>query len=434
MKARRLPADDADCGWFACLAPLPEARRLDGDQRVATAIVGAGFTGLAAARRFAELAPDEEVALLDAQRAGWGAAGRSSGFVVDLAGFVAALSPADAERFIHLSRLGIGLLRERVAVDGIDCAWDDAGWLHVAATDRGLASLDGLERWLAGRGERYERHDAEAMGRVVGSSYYRAGIRLPGSVLVQPAALVRGLAAALPAAVRLYEQTPALSITPGSPVAIETPSGRLTASRVVVATNAQMGAFGLLRQRLFPLWTFGSLTRPLDDGEQRLLGGEREWGLLAQDILGSSLRRTRDQRILVRNTVRFSRRPDTSVAVREAARREHRRALLARLPGLVGVDFSHTWGGVMGMSTNGRHFFGRLAENVWGAAGYNAAGIALGTVCGHLLADAALGRSSDDLDRMCALPGPRWFPPSPLSDLGIRWRIHRLERTNRDHV
>jgi glycine/D-amino acid oxidase-like deaminating enzyme len=203
---------------------------------------------------------------------------------------------------------------------------------------------------------------------------------------------------------------------------------------VVVATNGQMGAFGLLRQRLFPLWTFGSLTRPLSAGEQRRLGGESEWGVLAQDILGSSVRRTRDQRILIRNTVHFSRRLEAPAAARDAARDQHRRALAERFPELAAVELPHTWGGLMGMSANGRHFFGRLAESVWGAAGYNAAGIALGTVSGHLLADAALGRDSEDFDRMTALPGPRWFPPSPFSDLGIRWRLRSMEKASRGRI
>jgi len=434
LKARRLPADDAECGWFQALpddvpaAPPPQP--LQGDVRVGTALVGAGFTGLAAARRLAALRPDEEIALVDAQRAGHGAAGRSSGFVVDLAGFIAALAPPDADRFIALSRLGIRLLRERMETDGFDCAWDDAGWLHVAATDPGLTSLASLQSWLDERGETYVRYGADGMRGVVGSGYYRAGIRLPGSVLVQPAALVRGLASSLPEAVRLYEETPVLRIRPGAPVVLETKHGTITADRVVVATNGQIGAFGLLRQRLFPLWTFGSLTRPLSDDEQQRLGGDREWGVLAQDVLGSSIRRTHDQRILIRNTVHFSRRLKSPEAARDAARAEHRRAFLARFPNLAEVDFDSTWSGLMGMSLNGRHFFGQVEEGVWAAAGYNAAGIALGTVSGHLLAEAALGEESEELEQMRTLPSPKWFPPSPFSDLGIRWRVRAMERAS----
>jgi glycine/D-amino acid oxidase-like deaminating enzyme len=253
-------------------------------------------------------------------------------------------------------------------------------------------------------------------------------------VLVQPAALVRGLAAALPEPVALYEETPVTAIRPGSPVVLETPGGRVVADRALVATNGLMPALGLLRTRLFPLWTFGSLTRPLTADEQAVLGGDREWGVLAQDVLGSSLRRTRDQRLLVRNSVRFTRRTGLSSAVVDAAAETHRRALAARFPVLAEVPFEHTWGGIMGMSANGRHHFGPVGANLWAAAGYNAAGIALGTISGHLLAEAALSHPSPDLEAMRSLPRPTPFPPPPLADLGIRWRIARMERASRGDV
>jgi len=434
VKARRLPADDAGCGWWNVLPPSGPAAPLRRDLRVATAVVGAGFTGLAAARRLGELAPDDEVALIDAQRAGYGAAGRSSGFVVDLAGFIAALDPPDADRFIHLSRRAITILRRAVDEHGIDCAWDDTGWLHVAATDPGLASLAGLREWLDSRGERYDHHGAQAMRRIVGSGYYREGVRLPGSVLVQPAALVRGLARSLPENVHLYEGTPALKLKPGSPAVVETPEGRILADRVIVGTNGLMPSLGLLRQRVFPLWTFGSLTRRLSEAEQRELGGEPEWGVLAQDPMGTSLRRTRDQRILVRNSVHFSRKTEVSDRVLAEAVDEHRKAFRLRFPGLDGVTFEHSWSGVMGMSANGRSHFGPVGENLWAAAGYNAAGIALGTISGHLLAEAALGEGGEDLQAIRALPGPRWFPPSPFSDLGIRWKLGRMEAETKGEV
>jgi glycine/D-amino acid oxidase-like deaminating enzyme len=429
LRARALPADDATCGWWEALPPPPEPRRLAGEVRVATAVVGAGFTGLAAARRLAELAPGDEVAVIDAQRAGYGASGRSSGFVVDLASFVAALADPDADRFIALSRRGIALLREAVERFGIDCDWDDRGWLHVARSEAGLSSLAALRSWLDRRGEAHEPLDEGGMERAVGTSYYRAGLRLPGSVLVQPAALVRGLAAALPEPVALYEETPVTALRPGSPVVLETPGGRVVADRVLVATNGLMPALGLLRARLFPLWTFGSLTRPLTAEEQAALGGDREWGVLAQDVLGSSLRRTRDQRLLVRNSVRFTRRAGLSPAA-AGAEGAHRRALAARFPALAEIPFDHTWGGIMGMSANGRHHFGPVGDNLWAAAGYNAAGIALGTISGHLLAEAALAHPSPDLEAMRSLPRPSRFPPPPLADLGIRWRISCMERAS----
>ncbi|MCB1056862.1 MAG: FAD-binding oxidoreductase [Acidobacteria bacterium] len=430
------PADDSHCGWLEILPAPAEPRRLAEDLEVDCAVVGAGFTGLAAARRLHELEPSSRIVVLDAQRAGFGASGRSSGFVVDLAGFVAAKPPAEAERFIRLSRAGIAALRRQVEEHDIECAWDDRGWLHVAAGEPGLQSLERLESWLDQRGERFERLDRPAMASLCGSDFYRAGARLPGSVLVQAGALVRGLAGGLDPAVELYEDSPVTSLTRagawhlgiGGP-----PSRTIRARSVVLATNAALPALGFLRNRIFPLFTFGSLTRPLSQEQQEQLGGEREWGLLAQDPMGSSLRRTRDQRLLVRNSVVFTRAPRAPEAARRRAAEAHRVALARRFPELPGLELEHTWGGAMGMSADHNHFFGRLAPGLHAAGGYFGAGIALGTVAGELLAELVTERDSDLLRDMQALPGPAWIPPEPFLGWGVRWRVGRLE-ARAEHV
>ena len=45
--------------------------------------LGAGVTGLAAARRLAELAPEARIVLLEQYRVGYGASGRNAGFIID---------------------------------------------------------------------------------------------------------------------------------------------------------------------------------------------------------------------------------------------------------------------------------------------------------------------------------------------------------------
>ena len=79
-----LPNDDNSCGWYAALAPAAPVKKLKGSQTADYAIIGAGFAGLAAARRLAELKPDARIILIDAQRVAEGASGRNSGFVIDL--------------------------------------------------------------------------------------------------------------------------------------------------------------------------------------------------------------------------------------------------------------------------------------------------------------------------------------------------------------
>src|SRR5262245_35719775 len=83
-KAVRIPADQSISGWYALLPPPGPATVLEGRHSADFVIVGAGFAGLSAARRLTQLAPDARIVVIDAQRVGWGAAGRNSGFMIDL--------------------------------------------------------------------------------------------------------------------------------------------------------------------------------------------------------------------------------------------------------------------------------------------------------------------------------------------------------------
>jgi glycine/D-amino acid oxidase-like deaminating enzyme len=420
MRVRRVPHDDDACGWRALLPPLPPARRLRGAARADAAVVGAGFTGLAAARRLALQRPAWRIALLDAQRVGDGASGRNSGFVVDLPHYVAARGVDGNRRLLHLGRAGLQELRELVRTHRIDCAWTERGRLHTA---HGSGGMRALEQFMAGADaldEPYERLDRDQLAALTGTDYYHAGVRTPGTVMVQPAALVRGLAGTLPENVELFEQSPVRAIESAGGFRLECDAGSLDAARLFVAANGFTPELGLLRDRLFPLMTFASLTRPLRDAEARRLGGEPIWGLVSETQMGTTLRRLPDGRLLIRNTVHYRPALRADAAVRRRVRVRHQGDFRARFPGLAAVDFEYTWGGVMGATFNGAQFFGALAPNLYAAAGYNGVGIAMGTISGVLLADLALGADSALLTDMCALPQPDRLPPAPALGIGVR--------------
>jgi glycine/D-amino acid oxidase-like deaminating enzyme len=392
--------------------------------------LGAGFTGLAAARRLTELRPRWRVAVIDAQRAGDGASGRSSGFVVDAASFIASMPEAQAARFVRLSRQGIESLRTLVAAHGIDCEWDDQGWIHAAAGEQGCRSLDHLESWLEGSNTPFEALASESMAAAIGTPFYRRGIRLPGSVLVQAGALVRGLATSLPDGVALFESSPVECIEAG--YVLHTATGRIQAPRLIVALNAWSPNLGILQERLFPLLTFGSLTRPLTPEEQAGLGNRNTWGVLAQDAMGSSVRRTADQRLLIRNEIHYDRRVRCSARRIHAAQAGHRSALRRRYPALADVPFETTWAGPMGAVPNLRPFFGYVGKDAVATGGFTGAGIAMGTALGALAADLVCGEDSTSLADGLALERPRWLPPQPLLGFGIRWRVRQMNASAGD--
>ncbi|MBS7689801.1 FAD-binding oxidoreductase [Pseudomonas lalucatii] len=301
-----LPQDDGRCGWYETLPPPPPSTPR-GTVQADWVVLGAGYAGLAAARRLAELQPEASVVLIDAKRVGFGAAGQ-----LRLHG-----RPAPRPDLAQLYQQSRGrpqdhppeprrhrLHREIVQRHGIDCDWREQGKLHGAANERGGQALEAFAKGLSALGEPYRLLDAKQMKAVTGSDFYQAGLHAPGAVLVQPAALSRGLGQSLPANVRLFEDSPVLDIEVGKPHRLTTAQGCVQAPRLVLANNAYAASFGELglKGRLLPVYTYGSMTRPLTAEEQARLGGEQSWGLIPADPLGSTVRRLANGRICVRNS------------------------------------------------------------------------------------------------------------------------------------
>ncbi len=427
MRIDRLPDDDDGCGWYNILPEPPPARRLSGGHRAKWVVLGAGFTGLAAARRLAESLPGEEIFLIEAGRVGHGASGRNSGFIIDLPHNVGPADHAGSTDHDHkdmrLNRVAIATLRRLVSDHAIDCQWSERGKIHAGLEARGMRDLEAYIAGLDRLGEAYTRLDAADLKRILGIDSYTAGLHTPGSILVQPAALARGLGESLPGNVRLCEDSPVTGIDYGASVTLDCEGGRIVAEKLLLATNAFTTQFGFLKDRILPIATYGSLTRPLSDAEAAALGGEGDWGVIPADHLGTTMRYTRDRRILIRNTFAYV----PSMAAREAGmagiRRRHASSFAARFPMLAQVTFEHSWGGTCCMSRNNAQFFGKLHDNVWAAVCQNAVGIARGTYSGTLMADLAAGEDSDMLGDLMGFPQPCWNPPEPMLGIGVRANI-----------
>lgn len=84
QKITSLPADDSMPGWFHTSAARTPRPAHIGQKKTRFAIVGAGLTGLAAARQLALNFPNDEVVLIEAQEVGYGWAGRNAGFAIDV--------------------------------------------------------------------------------------------------------------------------------------------------------------------------------------------------------------------------------------------------------------------------------------------------------------------------------------------------------------
>lgn len=440
-KQINLPHDDSSCGWYAALPQQPACKRLQGEQRTDYAVIGAGFAGLAAARRLGELLPDKRIILVDAQRVGQGASGRNSGFVIDLPHKFALEhpDPAHKQRLLSLNRAAIAQLQVLIERHGIDCQWSHAGKYQGAVGQRGLAYLQHFETLLTNLGEPFRLVERDELAQVLGNTYYSRAIFTPGCYLMQPAALVTGLAHSLPDNVELLEESPITRLQRDGQGGwlLQGSQGTIRTEQLLLGTSIFTQEFGYLRNRLLPVMTFASWTRPLSDAELAAFGGQLDWGLTPADHAGTTVRMTQDRRLIIRNTYKHVPKygKSTSDGMRESVRADHRKAFLARFPQLADVPFSHTWGGVYAISRNFTNFFGELEPGVFASACDNGVGAAWGTISGTLLAEMAVGSDSAQLRDIQAVTGmPSLNPPEPFLGLGVRSRIRLAAWNSRSEL
>lgn len=422
-----LPADDASCGWFHLSKPRQPRPAHSGQGKARWVVVGAGFTGLAAARQLAANFPDDQIVLIEAQQVGFGTSGRNAGFAIDLPHDIGAEDYIGdigiAKSILKLNLGGQAYLKELVERYAIDCQFKHCGKYQAAVEDRGIAVLEAYRRGLDKLDQPYQMIDGRDLPEHIGTDFYRKGLFTPGTALIQPAALVKGLADNLPSNVALYENTPILDVEYGDKVLLRHANGSIMADNLVLTTNAFGMSFGFLKGRMLPVFTYASITRPLSEDEQARLGGKPYWGVIPADPFGTTLRRTVDNRLLIRNS--FSYNPDGRSNGKYLQRfvERHRESFARRFPMLPEVDFDYTWGGALALSRNHMGFFGKLAPNVFAALCCNGLGVTRGTVTGKLLADWLAGQSNELIDFLLNAPGPSANPPQPLVSLGLNLNL-----------
>ena len=436
-KAKRVPMDLAGSGWYELLPPPAPARELSQSLTADWVVVGAGFAGLAAARRLTQLCPGDRIVVLEAQRIGWGAAGRNSGFMIDLPHDLSTEDYSGAAskdlKEIRLNRAGIRFAREAAEEYGLLEDFQACGKYHGATDGHGLATLRRFERHLDALGEPYTTLGAAEMREVTGSAYYAGGTHAPGAAIIQPAAYVRGVGAGVARHVEIYENSPVLRIEPGRDHhVVSTAKGKVTAPRVILTVNGHVESFGYFARRLLHVFTFASMTRQLSAAELRALGGSSDWGLIPADPMGSTVRKIRQGRIVVRNTFTYNPGMATSEAQVARMRRRHRKSFDARFPMLGDVELQYSWGGHLCLSLNSVTVFGEIEEGIYAACCCNGLGTVKGTLGGRLVADLATNTPEPMLQDMVAQPPPRKLYPEPLMTIGANarlwWMHHRAGR------
>ena len=403
------------CGWNDCLPARVPSEPLTSDRKASVVIIGAGFTGIACAKKWHSLAPEDEIVVLEATTVGEGNPGRNSGFLLEIAlaedaeaGRIAQLEAAN-----RLTRAAMASIEEDVGRFGEQSILARSGTYRAAASQIGLAALERYETFLAAAGLSYRRLSATQLEQELGTRFYQAGLYSPDCYLAQPAAVIRALATGLPDSVALYEHSRVVGLDRVSGKwRVATPEGTVTADKVVLANNAFAAKLGFAGSQLASVYTYAGLNPRLSESTLDTLGTNQEWGLLPTHRLGSTLRRTSDGRLLIRSLHDYERERSSA-----SIRSELKSRLHSRFQQLKGVDFEHLWAGAVGFTLNGGLVWGELEQGLFASCGCNGGGTVKGTLLGSLIAEKALGQPTPDV--LALFGQASWMPPEPFRSVGF---------------
>ena len=391
-------------------------------------MVGAGYTGLSAARQLAKAGAS--VVVLEREHVGFGASSRNAGQVltglkIDVETLVARHGEAQTRLLFDISLESITALERLITDERIDCDYERTGHLQAAAKPSHFEALR-REQTLLTRvcGHRTVLLSQADQQRELGTSRYFGVLVDERSAAINPAKYVHGLAAAARHAgvsiragtgVRRYTRT-------GATWTVVTDRGDITAQDLLFATNGYTtSAAPFLQRRLVPIGSYVIVTAPLGEARAKQLIPKRRMAFDSKHFL-YYFRSTPDHRLLFGGRAEFSRSTDVSTARAAMILRD---GLAKIFPQIADVAIDYAWSGNVAFTRDQMPRAGQI-DGAYYAGGYCGHGIAMATYLGSLIGRRMGGEPIVHPfmdDRFAPIPfynGAPWF--LPLAGAYYRYR------------
>jgi glycine/D-amino acid oxidase-like deaminating enzyme len=418
--------DDNASVWWAGAGDYAAAPALTKDVDCDVAIIGGGFTGTSTAYHLARRFPDKRVVLLEARLLASGASGRNGGLVLNGVNGVKTHDLAVARRVYDVTRAAIDSLEARIRDESLDVPFRRTGCIEIVTSAAGAEAAARDAEALAGVGVPVRfvtGAELAALGRFEGA----VGATVdPNAGQIDGVRLVRAMRPVLERlGVHLHEQTPVVGVGEGETITLTTPSARVKAKAVVLATNAYTPHLGYFRSGIVPVQSHVLATEPLTPEAREALGWGGGLAGFSDDLdrIAYGSMTTRGELVFGGGSnAAYGYSFGDATAFRGDARpgSDAVEGTLRRyLPNAASVRIAHRWTGpvaltlsrVCTMGVQGKH------RNVYFALGYSGHGITLANLAGEVLTDIYSGDDARWRDlpfyqqRLLFVPGEpfRWM-------------------------
>ena len=419
--------NDNGCSWIKDLTPRTNIKTLQSNDDSEWLIIGAGYTGLSAARKLGQLYPNQKIIIVDAQLAGEGASSRNSGYLVDTTlndGFTSNKELDNYKKKADIYDLGIKVVKKFINEYQVDCDWNECGKYFASSKIEDEKILRNFSNTLSKLGFEHNLLSNNELSKRLGTNFYNTALHTKGGVLLHPGKLVRAMIDVLPKNVFLYENSSLLNWDKTKDIiTCEFKNGKIKTKKIIFATNGFLKSLGIKSNYNFPITLTASMTRTLTDEEFKSIGEPKEWGVLPVRPMGATIRMTKDRRILIRNTAEIHNPFKMSNSNLEKRSISQKIGISKRFPQLSDDIIQSSWSGIVSRSRNSSQIFEKIDNNVFAAGCYNGSGIGVGTLFGEQIAIKASEDSTNEIETIEARNKPTWLPPQPFLNLGVKTRL-----------
>tara|TARA_B100001123_G_scaffold334952_1_gene378412 strand:- start:542 stop:1846 length:1305 start_codon:yes stop_codon:yes gene_type:complete len=419
--------NDTGCGWINQLPKRLNIKTLNKDQITDYLIIGAGYTGLSAARKLSEIDKNKKIIIVDAQLAGEGSSSRNSGYLVDTTlndGFTSNKDIENYRKKVKIYELGINSVKKYIKEYQVDCDWNECGKYFASSKIEDESKAKSFSNLLSSLNYENKVIFKDELKDKLGTSFYKVGVYTSGGILLNPGKLIRSMIDTLPENVCLFENTQLLNWKKiNNKIICNFGNNNIKTENIIFCTNGFLRSLEVKKNYNFPITLTASMTRPLSEGEFNLIGSPNEWGVLPIRSMGATIRLTKDKRILIRNTAELRNPNSMNSKDLENRIKMHNLGIKKRFPTLSDNIIEYSWSGIVSRSGNSSQIFEKLDHNIYVAGCYNGSGIGVGTLFGEQIAIMASNQQSEEIEIINQRKKPNWLPPQPFLNIGIYVRL-----------